>query len=160
MQSTIVWTIAGWPWRTQSTARAPATAYKETTFPHVTPSGESHVPLEQHSTYGVKELQQSSKRLSAAFFKDGQLIEPLQQPGIMSSDKEENPDTTPTGLSKWIIRSFVKISDLRNVEFSGAPYILSKCASKDGWIKTNENNCSVVASFHAAVKLQLAFTSV
>lgn len=37
MQSTMVWTIAGWPWRTQSTAKAPATAYKETTFPHVTP---------------------------------------------------------------------------------------------------------------------------
>lgn len=40
MQSTMVWTIAGWPWRTQSTARAPATAYRETTFPQVTPSGE------------------------------------------------------------------------------------------------------------------------
>lgn len=38
IQSTMVWTIAGWPWRTQSTARAPATAYKETTFPQVTPS--------------------------------------------------------------------------------------------------------------------------
>lgn len=37
MQSTMVWTIAGWPWRTQSTAKAPATAYKETTFPQVTP---------------------------------------------------------------------------------------------------------------------------
>lgn len=46
MQSTMVWTIAGWPWRTQSTARAPATAYRETTFPQVTPSGE--VERERH----------------------------------------------------------------------------------------------------------------
>lgn len=38
IHSTIVCIIAGWPWRTQSTASAPATAYKETTLPQVTPS--------------------------------------------------------------------------------------------------------------------------
>lgn len=37
MQSTMVCTIAGCPCRTQSTARAPATAYRDTIFPHVTP---------------------------------------------------------------------------------------------------------------------------
>ncbi len=37
MQSTIVCTITGCPCRTQSTARAPATAYRDTIFPHVTP---------------------------------------------------------------------------------------------------------------------------
>lgn len=37
MQSTMVWAYPGCPQLTQSTARAPATAYKDTTFPHVTP---------------------------------------------------------------------------------------------------------------------------
>lgn len=45
MQSTMVWTMAGWPWRTQSTAKAPATAYKDTTFPHVTPAKHTAVRI-------------------------------------------------------------------------------------------------------------------
>lgn len=32
-----MWTVVGWPCRTQSIARAPATAYMETTLPHVIP---------------------------------------------------------------------------------------------------------------------------
>lgn len=37
--STKMWTEDGWPCLTQSTARAPATAYMDTTLPHVIPTG-------------------------------------------------------------------------------------------------------------------------
>lgn len=54
MQSTMVWTIAGWPWRTQSTANAPATAYRETTFPHVTPDRRQVVEQNEHPRFFFK----------------------------------------------------------------------------------------------------------
>lgn len=42
-QSTMMWTVDGCPCLTQSTARAPATAYMDTTLPHVIPAvGRKH----------------------------------------------------------------------------------------------------------------------
>lgn len=43
--STMMWTVDGCPCLTQSTARAPATAYMDTTLPHVIPAArKTHTP--------------------------------------------------------------------------------------------------------------------
>lgn len=106
MQSTMVWTIAGWPWRTQSTARAPATAYRETTFPQVTPSGEVERERDTESSHQWMRAQYGKVLRSRSSFD-------LEQREVMSLQSEN----LKFPLFIYLFNSFIHLLSLTNLSY-------------------------------------------